>query len=94
MKEEKKHCYNCMFYRPFYTKEYMRFARQDMGLCMRKKVVEKHDVCERWSYNNEFNKRLNIEFTQKAVVKSLDETIKNLTEIGQILRETQDKEDY
>lgn len=94
MQEENKHCYNCMWYRPFYTKEYSNFDKQDYGLCKRKQVKEKHCVCEKWNYNTDFNKRMRKQFRREAVIKSLDATLKNLAEVGQILKEMQDKDDY
>ena len=94
MKEENRHCYNCMWYRPFYIKEYCKFDKQDLGLCKRIEVKERHCVCENWTYNSEDNKRKRKEMRQSAIIESLGKTIKNLTEVGQILKDMQDKDDY
>lgn len=92
MKEENKRCANCLYYGPFYTKKFCSFFKENYGLCMSREVKEKHEVCGRWAYNNEFNRKARKEYCLSASLGKIDEIHKNLTEISQILREEQEKE--
>lgn len=92
MKEENKHCYNCMYYGPLYSKKFCSFVKEKYGLCMSKNVKEKNEVCGKWSYNNELNRRVRKESCFSASLNVIDEIFKNLTEISQILREEQEAE--
>lgn len=92
MKEENKRCGNCLYYGAFYTKKFCSFSKENYGICMGREVKEKHEVCGRWAFNNEFNRRARKEYRLSASLKVIDEMSKNLTEISQILREEQEKE--
>lgn len=94
MKEENKHCYNCMYYKPFYTKGSRNFLKENYGLCKSKVLKEKHEVCEKRNYNNEFNRQLRRHLTCEAVLRALYDTTENLTEVGQILKEVYEKDDF
>lgn len=93
MKEENKHCYNCLYYGPLYSKGYNQFDKSRWGTCKSSKVKEKGEICGDWRYNSDFNKRLRSKFEISASVKLIEDMQKNLTEISQILRETQDIEE-
>ncbi len=92
MKEENKHCYNCMYFGRFYTKGYNSFTKSKWGLCKSKQVKEMHEICGGWTCKNEFNRSVKKEFSVSASLKVIEEMMKNLTEIGQILRELQDND--
>ena len=88
MEIEKKHCYSCKYYNPYYTKGYTKFDRCDTGLCGRRKAtVEKHEVCEKYVFM--YCGRLN---RKQAALTALTENINALAEIKQILEED-DEED-
>ncbi len=81
--EEKKHCYGCRYYNPYYTKGYIKFDRCDIGLCTKKKsTVEKHEVCDKYAFNCYARSSC-----RQAALKALAEHINVLAEIKQILEE-------
>lgn len=83
MENENKHCYGCKYYKPYYTKGYMKFDRCDIGLCVKKKAtVERHEACEEYSYKHYSS--LN---RKQTALKVLVENINLLAEIKQILEE-------
>lgn len=87
MKDEKKHCYCCSHYKPYYTKGYKQFDRCDIGLCTKKKTtVERHEVCE--NYSCKYYCRVD---RKQAALAALVDNINVLTELKQILEEDDDE---
>ncbi|MDE6441457.1 MAG: hypothetical protein K2L12_01725, partial [Clostridia bacterium] len=83
MEEGNKHCYSCRYYKPYYTKGYIKFDRCDIGLCTRKEeTVEKHKICE--NYYRMYNIRLN---RRQAALSAIAEHINVLAELKQVLEE-------
>ncbi len=81
--EGNKNCYNCYYYKPYYTKGYLQFDRCDIGKCMkRKETVDKHDTCECYVRNSypSFNKKT-------VALMAIKGHIDLLAELKQILEE-------
>lgn len=92
MKEESKCCGNCIYFAAFYTKKFQSFIKEKYGLCMNKNVKEKNEYCDRWGYNNAFNRKTRKGLCLAASLNTIEEMSKNLTEISQILREESEGE--
>ncbi len=78
-----KFCYNCLYYRPYYTKGNIKFDRCDIGRCGKsRRTVEKHESCEFFAF---------MRYTRcdrkQAALAALTEHINALAEIKQILEE-------
>ena len=83
--ERKRRCYQCMFYKVFYTKGYVHFDKTDMGRCNRKQiVVDKHETCEG------FIQRPTKRYQRDAALRALQDVLVILREVGQILSEEQE----
>lgn len=80
---ENNHCYNCRYYKPYYTKGYFKFDKQEIGFCnVNKKTSEHNETCGKFS--NKYYARIN---RKQAALKALTENINMLAEIKQILEE-------
>ena len=83
-----KFCYNCRFYKPYYTKGNIQFDKLDMGLCNQTKTtIEKHNhACGffQCTYYARLSKR-------EAALKALTENLNALAEIKQILEENEEE---
>ncbi len=85
-KENCKHCYNCGYYSPYYTKGYLKFSKTNCGYCRQKRaMVDKHGDCDRWA---NIKYRYNL-FDKAAIKKALYEVLSQLSEIRQIIEEAQ-----
>lgn len=80
---ENKKCYNCRFYKPYYTKGYFKFDKQEIGFCCaNQKITEYNETCEKIS--NKYHVRID---RKQAALKALTENLNLLAEIKQILEE-------
>ena len=80
---DNQHCYNCCFYKPYYTKGYKQFDRLDFGMCGKtKETKDKHCSCR--DFSNKFYARVN---RKEAALAAVTENINLLVELKQILEE-------
>ena len=86
MERKDKACWNCGNYKPYYTKGFCRFNKKDVGFCIEQRIsVDKHDQCKCWTHKQYFR------YQKDSSLRSLDEILKQLSEVRQILVE--DKEE-
>ena len=83
-----KFCYNCRFYKAYYTKGNIRFDRLDIGLCNQTKTtIEKHNhACA--FFQSTYYARIN---KKEAALKALAENLNSIAEIKQILEENEEE---
>ena len=84
MEREKKSCWNCVYYKAYYTKGICCFDKKDCGWCTkRKETVDKHENCDKWrEYNGVFRG-----WREQVAQKRIEEMAENLAVIRQILEE-------
>ena len=87
MTDERRKCYNCQYYVPYYCKGTLRFDKQDCGHCYKHGNVDKSFTCERWTFNNEFGKRVVRRMRREVLLKRIDEALQEIKQISQILKE-------
>lgn len=83
---DSKHCYNCNYYNPYYTKGHKQFDKTDLGFCSKTKTtVEKHGVCDKFSVcrYTRFGRK-------EAALAAVTENINLLSELKQILEDDND----
>lgn len=81
-----KVCWNCGSYKAYYIKGYCCFIKEECGRCWEhSKVVDKHATCENWR-----EKKYQRKIKTGAVIRGLDEALKNIDMIKQILTENED----
>ncbi len=87
---ESNFCYYCRFYKPYYTKGYIKFDKLDTGLCCKsRETVDKHYCCEN------FCRQSHVRIDKKAAALSkICENINILSEIKQILEEDDNQEEF
>ena len=87
MERKNKACWNCGYYKAYYTKGLCHFDKLDCGLCRKmKETVDKHSQCEFWRNNH------SIRGLREAVAKKkLNEVLDNIIEIRQILFEEKEE---
>ena len=83
-----KFCYNCRFYKPYYTKGNIQFDKLDIGLCNQTKTtIEKHNkACV--FFQSVYYARVS---KKEAALKALTENLNALAEIKQILEENEEE---
>ena len=83
MERKNKACWNCGYYKAYYTKGLCHFNKLACGLCCKKKeTVEKHGQCEFWKSNYIIRT-----LREKISKRKLNEMFDVLIEIRQILCE-------
>ena len=83
MDRKNKACWNCGYYKAYYTKGLCHFDRLDCGLCKKKKeMVDKHSQCEFW--RNDYAVRA---WREDVAKKKLNDIFDVLIELRQILFE-------
>ena len=79
-----KFCYNCRFYKPYYTKGNIHFDKLDIGLCKQTNTtIEKHNhACGffQCTYYARLSKK-------EAALSALTQNLNAIAEIKQILEE-------
>ncbi len=83
-----KFCYNCRFYKPYYTKGTIRFDKCNLGLCLQTKTtIEKHSAaCQ--SFQCTYCVRIN---PKQAALSALTENLNIISELKQILEEDEEE---
>lgn len=82
MERKDKACWNCREYKPYYTKGYCCFDKQDIGQCKQtKSTVDKHHVCAFWQSKPYFR------YQKEAALRSLNEILEQLVQTRQIIEE-------
>lgn len=85
--KDNKHCYNCEYYKPYYTKGYKQFDKTDLGLCVKTKdTVEKQYACDKFTFCHYIRVG-----KKDAALAALTENINILVELKQILEEDRDE---
>ncbi|MBE7086120.1 MAG: hypothetical protein E7366_03105 [Clostridiales bacterium] len=80
-------CFNCGYYRAFYTKEICRFEKQDHGLCRKSgEYKDKHEVCPHWKAHY-----VRIETQKRISMRKLNNILTQIIEIRQILFDAQEE---
>ncbi len=79
-----KECWNCKYYRPFYTKGFCEFSKHKIGYCRDKNeiILDKHKSCDCWRNDSVIRN-----MRQVVAIKKIDEMQNCLVEIRQILAE-------
>ena len=78
-----KECRNCGSYNAYYTKGYWRFEKEKHGFCRRhEKTVESNESCEHWRSDALCRK-----LRKGVCLKALNNLIKDMSQIAQILQE-------
>lgn len=78
-----KKCYSCRFYKPYYTKGYYKFDKQEVGFCCsNKSATNYNETCGKFSNKNHV--RIG---RKQAALKALVDNLNILAEIRQILEE-------
>ena len=86
MERKNKACWNCWYFKAYYTKGWCHFDKEPNGYCLKqKKITDKHEVCEVWHSNQNCRK-----LRKKIAIRKLEELADDIAEIRQILFE--DKE--
>lgn len=50
---DNKKCYSCRFYKPYYTKGYFKFDKQEVGFCCsNKSATNYNETCGKFSNKN------------------------------------------
>ena len=83
-----KECWNCRYYRAFYTKGFSRFNKQKIGICnVENRIIgDKHISCDKWCNGFEIKN-----IRQVAAIKRIDETTDCFIQIKQILIEEKEE---
>lgn len=85
MERKNKACWNCRWYKAYYTKGWCYFDKLSYGLCKRKnQTVDKRELCEGWYSNSSLRK-----LRMKIALAKLEELTDSITEIRQVLVEEQ-----
>lgn len=80
---DNKKCYSCRFYKPYYTKVYFKFDKQEVGFCCsNKSATNYNETCGKFSNKNHV--RIG---RKQAALKALVDNLNILAEIKQILEE-------
>ncbi len=80
---DNKKCYSCRFYKPYYTKGYFKFDKQEVGFCCsNKSATNYNETCGKFSNKNHV--RIG---RKQAALKALVDNLNILAEIKQILEE-------
>lgn len=82
MKDKRKECWSCQYFRAFYSKRLCHFENENCGFCRynNKFINDKHHTCEKWFFNGS-NRRFRKEVSLKVLNRELD----HIVEIRQIL---------
>lgn len=83
-----KFCYNCRFYKPYYTKGNIRFDKLDIGLCSHTKttIEKRNGACE--YFQCMYYARIN---PKQAALSALTENLNTFSELKQILEEDEEE---
>lgn len=87
MERKDKACWNCGYYKAYYTKGWCHFNKLDYGLCHNsQETVDKHNQCKFWKNNH------SIRALREDVVKNkLNEISDAIVEIRQIVFEEREE---
>lgn len=87
MERKNKACWNCGYYKAYYTKGLCHFDKLNDGVCRKQeKTVNKHEQCEFWKTNYKLRS-----WQEVIAKKKLIEIMDILTEIRQILFEEKEE---
>ena len=83
-----KFCYNCRFYKAYYTTGSIHFDKLDIGLCKQTKTtIEKHN-CACAFFQSAYYARIS---KKGAALKALTENLNSIAQIKQILEEDEEE---
>ena len=88
MTENKKRCWNCGYFKAYYTRAYCSFCKENNGFCAKNdKIVEKSESCDKWFFRyTPREKRL------RLVLNSLPEICQKIETIEDFLAEERERE--
>lgn len=85
MKEESKKCFNCRYFKRYYTKELQEFRKTNYGLCYKNGgTVEYCDGCKDFTYKTRTIR------DERAVKECLNGLLTELSALRQIIEEEND----
>lgn len=90
MENNRKACYSCKFYKPYFICANIHFEKLDYGLCVRKgektQIDDKHQICEHFSGLYCYPR-----FTSKIAMKKLAEAADSINIIMQLFKDISER---
>ncbi len=89
MSEKIKECWNCGWYRAYYTKGFCQFDKQKVGYCRKHDITidDKHETCDYWGSNYSLRR-----LRKKVALRKLNLILDSIVQIKQILFEDKQEE--
>ena len=88
MERKNKACWNCRFYKAYYTKGFSGFNKEKCGLCTQENAIKNNqESCIRWQSN-----QLLRALRKQSAIRALTKALNDISEIQQILGEEQQED--